>query len=73
MTRRDYVLLAKVCARHRLPYAFLLDLAIELGLRNSRFDREIFLENAQYTEDIAEREAQIHEGASVVKAEIMED
>lgn len=43
MTRRDYVLLSEVCARHTLPHKFIVDLCNALYMQNGRFDTERFL------------------------------
>lgn len=43
MTRRDYVLLADVCARHELPHDFVVDLCNALYMQNYNFNTELFL------------------------------
>jgi hypothetical protein len=47
MTRRDYVLLSGVCARHSLPHDFIVDLCNALYMQNYNFDTEQFLKVIQ--------------------------
>lgn len=47
MTRRDYVLLSEVCARHTLPHDFIVDLCNALYMQNYNFDTKQFLLSIQ--------------------------
>lgn len=52
MTRKDYVLLAQVCSRFKLPHRFLLVLAHELKHHNKAFDIDRFMNDASFKEEL---------------------
>lgn len=52
MTKRDYILLAKICARHKHQISkwFLVDLCNALYIQNQRFDTERFMSAVENTD-----------------------